>query len=152
MKKSLLHSWKVLHWLHTITYLFSHICCIVDGIVHFIWTRGGVNNYRTLSVEFIVINFKKGNIISLHDFLVFQYILSTCQQAFSFSHKIQFIYFPIYFLLEACAHDLRLAAPERTTTRVKKTSVGESRAGSHAYNPIRDSQWDFSRDFSRQKH
>ena len=33
-------------------------------------------------------NFEKKNIISLHDLLVFQYTLSTCQQAFSFSHKI----------------------------------------------------------------
>ena len=94
---------------HNNSFIFIvHICCIGDGMVHFIWTRGWGNNYRPLSVEFIVINFKKGNIISLHDFLVFQYTLSTCQQAFSVSHQIQFIYLPKYFLLEACAHDLRL--------------------------------------------
>ena len=52
--------------------------------------------YYPHSVEFIVINFKKKNIIPLHDLIVFQYIFSTCQQAFSFSHKIQFIYFSIY--------------------------------------------------------
>ena len=68
-------------------------------------------------MEFIVINFKKKNIISLHDLLVFQYTLTTCQQAFSFSHKIQFIYFPIYFLLEASAHDLCLAPPESITAQ-----------------------------------
>ena len=72
---------------------------------------------RTLSVEFIVINFKKKDIFSLHDLLVCQYTLSTYQKAFSFSHKIHFIYFPIYFLLGACAHDLRLAPPESTTAR-----------------------------------
>ena len=66
--------------------------------------------------QFIIINFKK-NFISLHDFLVFQYTLTTCQQAFSFSHKIQFIYFPVYFLLEASANDLRLAPSESTTAQ-----------------------------------
>ena len=39
------NSWNILHWLHTISYLFLRICCIVDGIVHFIWIRGWVNNY-----------------------------------------------------------------------------------------------------------
>ena len=72
---------------------------------------------RTLSEEFIIVNFKKKNIISVHVLLVCQYTLSTCQQAFSFSHKIQFIYFPIYFLLGVCAHDLRIAPPESVTTR-----------------------------------
>ena len=38
----------------------------------------------------------KKNIISLHDLLVCQYTFSTWQQAFSFCHKIQFIYFAIY--------------------------------------------------------
>ena len=33
----------------------------------------------------------------------------------------------------------------------KKTSLGESLAGSHAYNPIRDSRRDCGRNFSRQK-
>ena len=111
LKKSFLYSWNVLHCLHTISHLLLHICCIVHGIVHFI------NNYPH-SVEFIVINFKKKNIISLHDLLFSQYTLTTCIQGFSFSHKIQFIYFHIYFLLEACAHDLRLASPESTTAQV----------------------------------
>ena len=44
-------------------------------------------------MEFSVINFKKKNIISVYDLLVCQYTLSTCQQAFSFSHKIQYIFF-----------------------------------------------------------
>ena len=38
----------------------------------------------------------------------------------------------------------------RDNTR-KKTSLGESLGGSHAYNPIRDSRRDPWRDFSRQK-
>ena len=45
LKKSFRYTWNVLHWLHTISRLFLHICCIVDGIVHFIWMRGWVNNY-----------------------------------------------------------------------------------------------------------
>ena len=52
----------------------------------------------------------------------FQYALSTCQQAFSFSHKIQFLYFPIYLLLEACAHDLRFALPENTTAQTSNAA------------------------------
>ena len=52
----------------------------------------------------------------------FQYTLSTCQQAFSFSHKIQFIYFPIYLLLEACAHNLRFALPESTTAQASNAA------------------------------
>ena len=36
---------KVLHWLLTISHLFSRISCIVDDIVHFIWMRGCINNY-----------------------------------------------------------------------------------------------------------
>ena len=36
-------------------------------------------------------------------------------------------------------------------TRVKKTSLGESLAGSHAYNPIRDSRWHSWRDFLARK-
>ena len=52
----------------------------------------------------------------------FQYTLSTCQQAFSFSHKIQFIYFPIYLLLDACAHDLRFALSENTTAQASNAA------------------------------
>ena len=63
----------------------------MDGIVHLDECEGESIIIRTLSVEFIVINFKKKNIISLHDLLFFQYTLTTCQQAFSFSHKIHFI-------------------------------------------------------------
>ena len=62
---------------------------------------------RTVSVKFIVNNFWKKNIISLHDLLVCQYTVSTYQQAFSFSQKIQYLFLPIYFLLGACAHDVR---------------------------------------------
>ena len=51
----------------------------------------------------------------------FQYTLSICQQAFSFSHKIQFIYFPIY-LLKACAHYLRFAFPESTTAQASNAT------------------------------
>ena len=56
---------------------------------------------RTLSMKFIVINVKKKNIISLRCILVCQSTFST--KAFSFSHKTQYIFFPIYFLLGA--HD-----------------------------------------------
>ena len=82
----------------------------MEGIVYTLYECEGESIIiRTLSVKFIVINFNKNNIISLHDLLVCQYTFSTCQQAFSFSHEIQYTYFPIYFLLGACAHDLRLA-------------------------------------------
>ena len=42
--------------------------------------------------------------------------------SFFCSHKIQFIYFLIYLLLEACAHDLRFAHPESTTTQASNAA------------------------------
>ena len=42
--------------------------------------------------------------------------------SFFFSHKIQFIYFPIHLLLEACAHDLRFALPESTTAQASNAA------------------------------
>ena len=65
-------------------------------------------------MEFIVINFKKKNIISLHDLLLCQYtlcIVHTRQQAFSFSHKIQFIFPQIFPSPGLCPC---LASPERS--------------------------------------
>ena len=93
------NSYNVLRWLHTISHLFLHICCLVDGIVHFIWIQGWVNNYPHSVCGIYYYNLKKN--ISLHVLIVCQYTLSTCQQASSFRHKIQFIYLPIYFLLRA---------------------------------------------------
>ena len=51
---------------------------------------------------------------------VYQQLSTPC--AFSFRHKIQFIYFPIYLLLEACAHDLRFALPESTTAQASNAA------------------------------
>ena len=82
LKKSFLHSWNVLHWLHTISHSFLNICCIVGGIVHFIWMRSWVSNYPHSVCGIYRYQFKKGK----H------------KQAFSFSHKIQYIYFPIYYI------------------------------------------------------
>ena len=84
------NSWNVLLWLYRIFHSYLHTCCIVDGITLYEF-EGESITIRTLSVEFIVINFNKKNIISLHDLLVCQYTLSTCQQTLSFNHKIQYI-------------------------------------------------------------
>ena len=110
---------KVLRWLRTKSHSFLRICCIVDDIVHFIWMRGCINNYPHPVCGIDRYQFKKKNISTWSP--CFQYTLSTCQQAFSFSHKIQFIYFPIY-LLEACAHDLRFALPESTTLQASNAA------------------------------
>ena len=59
LMKSLLYLWKVLHWLHTLCHLFLHVCCIVDGIVHFIWMRGWVNNYPHSVYGIYCYQFKK---------------------------------------------------------------------------------------------
>ena len=59
LMKSLLYLWKVLHWLHTLCHLFLHVCCIVDGIVHFIWMRGWVNNYPHSVYGIYCYEFKK---------------------------------------------------------------------------------------------
>ena len=107
---------KVLRWSRTISHLFLRICCIVDEKVHFIWMRGCINNYLHPVCGIDRYRFKEKQHISTWS-PCFQYALSTYQQAFSFSHKIQFIYFPIYLLREACAHDVRFALPEITTTQ-----------------------------------
>ena len=44
----------------------------------------------------------------------------------------------------------RTTPNHRLTTRVKKTSLGESLVGSHAYNPIRDSRRDFCQQSGRE--
>ena len=106
---------KVLRWSRTISHLFLRICCIVDDIVHFIWMRGCINNYLHPLCGIDRYQLKKKHISTCSP--CFQYTLSTFQQAFSFSHKIQFIHFPIYLLLEACAHDLHFALPETTTAQ-----------------------------------
>ena len=36
--------------------------------------------------------------------------------------KIQFIYFPIYLLLAACAHEIRFALPESTTAQASNAA------------------------------
>ena len=53
------NSYNVLRWLHTISHLFLHICCIVDGIVHFVWIRGWVNNYPHSVCGIYYYQFKK---------------------------------------------------------------------------------------------
>ena len=111
---------KVLRWSHTISHLFLRICCIVDDIVHFIWMRGRINNYPHPVCGIDHYQFKKKKVSTWSP--CFQYTLSTCQQAFSFSHKMQFIYFLIYLLLEACAHDLRFALRESTTAQASNAA------------------------------
>ena len=82
---------------------------------------------RTLSAELIVINLKKKHISTWSP--CFQHPLSTCQQASSFSHKIQFIYFPIHLFLEACVHDLRFDLHESTTAQTSNAAeVGSQKA------------------------
>ena len=105
---------KVLHWSRTISHLFLGICCIVDDIVHYIWMQGWINNYPHPVCGIDRYQFKKKEKHISTWSPCFQYTLSTCQQAFSFSNKIQIINFPIYLLHEACAHDLRFALPEST--------------------------------------
>ena len=112
---------KVLRWSRTISHLFLRICYIVDDIVHFIWMRGCINNYPHPVCGIVRYQLKEKKHISTWS-PCFQYTLSTCQQAFSINHKIQFIYFPIYLLLEACAHDLRFALPESTTAQASNVA------------------------------
>ena len=111
---------KFLRWSRTISHLFLRICCMVDEILYFIWMRGCINNYPYPVCGIGRYQFKKKKHISTWS-LCIQYTVSTCQKAFSFSHKIQFIYFPIY-LLEACAHDLRFALPESTTAQASNAA------------------------------
>ena len=111
---------KVLHWSRTTSHLFSGICYIVDDIVHFIWIRGCINNYPHPVCGINRYQLKKKHISTWSP--CFQYTLSTWQQAFSFSHNIQFIYFPIYLLLDACAHDLRFALSENTTAQASNAA------------------------------
>ena len=120
---------KVLRWSRTISHLFLRICCIMDDIVHFIWMRGCINNYPHPFCGIDRYQFKKKHISTWSP--CFQYTLSTCEQAFSFRHKIQFIYFPIYLLLEACAHDLRFAVPESITV----PASNDARVRSHKAPP-----------------
>ena len=112
---------KVLHWSRIISHLFLRIWCIVDDIVHFIWMRGCINNYPHPVSGIDRYQFKKKKQISTWS-PCFQSNLSTCQQAFSSSHKIQFIYFPIYLLLEACTRDLRFALRESTTVQASNAA------------------------------
>ena len=101
LKKSFLYKWNALHWLNVISHLFLHICFIVDGIVHFIWMRGCVNNYPHSVYGIYRYQFKKEK---NHLYMISSLANTLCppQQASSSSHKIQFI----YFLLEACTHNL----------------------------------------------
>ena len=105
---------KVLRWSRTISHLFLRIFCIMDDLVHLIWMRGCINNYPHPVCRIDRYRLKKKHVSTWSP--CFQLTLSTCLQAFSFSHKIQFIYFPIY-LLEACAYDRRFALPESTTAQ-----------------------------------
>ena len=56
------------------------------------------------------------------DRLIFNTLYPPVNKLLSFSHKIQFIYFPIYLLLEACAHDLRFALTESTTVQASNAA------------------------------
>ena len=94
MEKSFLYTWNVLHWLHTISHLLLHVCYIVNSIVHFIWMRGWVKNYPHSVYGIYRYQFKKVK----HYFSTWSpcFPIPPPQQAFLSSHKIQFIYFPIY--------------------------------------------------------
>ena len=78
----------------TISYLFLHICCIVDGIVNFIWMRRCINNYPHPVCGIDRYQFKKKHISTWSP--CFQYTLSACQQAFSFSNTKFSLYISPY--------------------------------------------------------
>ena len=83
-----------------------HICCIVDGIVHFIWMRGWVNNYPHSVCAIYCYQFKMKNIISLYDLLVFQYTLSTSTSFFFQSQNSVYIFPHIFTSRNLCRYPM----------------------------------------------
>ena len=104
-------------------YFYIGICCIVDGIVHFIWMRGRVDNYPRSVYETYRYQFLKEKHFATWSpcFPIHFDHLST---SFFFQSQNSVYIFPsrglcpwrIIYILHACAYDLRLAPPPESTT------------------------------------
>ena len=116
---------------YNISFIFTYLLHI--GRHSTLYMNARVSQYLSaLCLWNLSLSISKRKTSFLYTNSLFSNKLCPPQQAFSSSHKIQFIHFPI---IEACAHNLCLAPPESTTAqalRFESTFAQECRASSFA--------------------